>query len=425
MAAPLTVNGARDAIIRAVEALGDPAALEHLGALICEQTGWEQLSLRAGRPFVATPPDGNNGLARLSGEVHGESGSAEPVTHAFLVRIADARDEAGYSAAAHEYMVLQTLQLAGVGTPEALCWIESAPFAPAALAVLRLGPSQEAGDPRDDPRAAWGEAGTLLARLHAVTRQVPGMETLPDSDLTSPHDVIAACRSRLDELPWLSPGLEWVYRQFERTAPPREEPVLCLAAVREPARQAPASTPDEALPPQTWERTGWGDPYADLAAAIGPDSLDGETANTLCSAYSAETSLTIDRARLAYWQRLLDARASLVHAAAGPEADDAPRSLLASEAEQFARFDAGGVGGAESLLAEPWPARFTELLEELYGPTLVQELIETDVADDAFAALLKRFCRDIRDGLFDGACAMGVRAIIREYLAWRQSTDQA
>lgn len=57
------------------------------------------------------------------------------------------------------------------------------------------------------------------------------------------------------------------------------------------------------------------------------------------------------------------------------------------------------------------------LLSELYGEDVVQEAGAT--LPERSAKMNKRFARDIRDGIFDGACAQGVRALLMDQVRAR------
>ena len=57
------------------------------------------------------------------------------------------------------------------------------------------------------------------------------------------------------------------------------------------------------------------------------------------------------------------------------------------------------------------------LLSELYGEEVVQEAGAT--LQERSAKMNKRFARDIRDGIFDGACAQGVRALLMDQVRAR------
>jgi hypothetical protein len=57
------------------------------------------------------------------------------------------------------------------------------------------------------------------------------------------------------------------------------------------------------------------------------------------------------------------------------------------------------------------------LLSELYGEDVVQDAGAT--LQERSAKMNKRFARDIRDGIFDGACAQGVRALLMDQVRAR------
>lgn len=57
------------------------------------------------------------------------------------------------------------------------------------------------------------------------------------------------------------------------------------------------------------------------------------------------------------------------------------------------------------------------LLSELYGEDVVQSAGAN--LHERIAKMNKRFARDIRDGLFDGACAQGVQALLMDQVRAR------
>jgi hypothetical protein len=57
------------------------------------------------------------------------------------------------------------------------------------------------------------------------------------------------------------------------------------------------------------------------------------------------------------------------------------------------------------------------LLSELYGEEVVQGA--GDNLHERIAKMNKRFARDIRDGIFDGACAQGVRSLLMDQVRAR------
>ncbi|NIM27629.1 MAG: hypothetical protein GTO67_05885 [Gammaproteobacteria bacterium] len=57
------------------------------------------------------------------------------------------------------------------------------------------------------------------------------------------------------------------------------------------------------------------------------------------------------------------------------------------------------------------------LLSELYGEDVVQAAGAS--LRERIAKMNKRFARDIRDGIFDGACAQGVQALLMDQVCAR------
>ena len=61
--------------------------------------------------------------------------------------------------------------------------------------------------------------------------------------------------------------------------------------------------------------------------------------------------------------------------------------------------------------------RELRLLAELYGEDVVQSAGAT--LHERIAKMTKKFARDIRDGIFDGACSQGVQALLMDQVRAR------
>ncbi len=81
------------------------------------------------------------------------------------------------------------------------------------------------------------------------------------------------------------------------------------------------------------------------------------------------------------------------------------------------RYEALMVANAMAIAARELKAGESDLREELrmltelYGDTTVRESGKS--TKDKVASLNKRLARDIRSGVMDGACAQGVRALLK------------
>ncbi len=81
------------------------------------------------------------------------------------------------------------------------------------------------------------------------------------------------------------------------------------------------------------------------------------------------------------------------------------------------RYEALMVANAMAIAARELKAGESDLREELrmltelYGDTTVRE--SGNSTKDKVASLNKRLARDIRSGVMDGACAQGVRALLK------------
>jgi len=74
--------------------------------------------------------------------------------------------------------------------------------------------------------------------------------------------------------------------------------------------------------------------------------------------------------------------------------------------------EAMAIAAREAEAGEADLARELRLLTELYGEATVQSAGGT--LKDRIHAMNRRFAKDIRAGIFDGACAPGVRALLLE-----------
>lgn len=93
------------------------------------------------------------------------------------------------------------------------------------------------------------------------------------------------------------------------------------------------------------------------------------------------------------------------------------RERLLPEISKEQRYEALMVANAMAIAARELEAGETDLrdelqmLTELYGETTVRE--SGNSVKDKVASLNKRLARDIRSGVMDGACAQGVRALLK------------
>jgi hypothetical protein len=96
--------------------------------------------------------------------------------------------------------------------------------------------------------------------------------------------------------------------------------------------------------------------------------------------------------------------------------------LMAGIAEDK-RYEALMVANAMAIAARELKAGESDLRQELrmltqlYGETTVGE--SGSSTKDKVASLNKRLARDIRSGILDGACAQGVRALLKAQVAAR------
>ena len=86
--------------------------------------------------------------------------------------------------------------------------------------------------------------------------------------------------------------------------------------------------------------------------------------------------------------------------------------LLPEERRYAMRMAANAlaIAARETETGEADLVKELRLLSELYGEDVVQAAGAN--LHDRIAKMNKRFARDIRDGIFDGACAQGVQALL-------------
>ena len=75
------------------------------------------------------------------------------------------------------------------------------------------------------------------------------------------------------------------------------------------------------------------------------------------------------------------------------------------------------IAGREAQAGETDLVKELRLLGELYGEDVVQAAGAN--LRDRIVKMNKRFARDIRDGIFDGACAQGVQALLMDQVRAR------
>jgi hypothetical protein len=93
--------------------------------------------------------------------------------------------------------------------------------------------------------------------------------------------------------------------------------------------------------------------------------------------------------------------------------------LLPEERRYAMRMAANAlaIAAREAETGEADLVKELRLLSELYGENVVQAAGAN--LHERIAKLNKRFARDIRDGIFDGACAQGVRALLMDQVRAR------
>ncbi len=93
--------------------------------------------------------------------------------------------------------------------------------------------------------------------------------------------------------------------------------------------------------------------------------------------------------------------------------------LLPEERRYAMRMAANAlaIAGREAEAGETDLVKELRLLSELYGEDVVQAAGAN--LRDRIVKMNKRFARDIRDGIFDGACAQGVQALLMDQVRAR------
>jgi hypothetical protein len=90
------------------------------------------------------------------------------------------------------------------------------------------------------------------------------------------------------------------------------------------------------------------------------------------------------------------------------------------EEQQYAvrmAANALAIAAREAETGEADLVKELRLLSELYGEDVVQAAGAS--LHERIAKMNKRFARDIRDGIFDGACAQGVQALLMDQVRAR------
>ena len=217
--------------MQAAQSLSQPDAprgvpdVGRLARWLCEQLGGET---------VLAPP------RRLSGGAVQENWALDVNVrdgpnvgeHALVLRVDAPSAIAASMSRADEFAVLQAAHLAGVSVPEpvALCQDEALLGRPFYL-MRRVGGSAAGHrlvrDAALDGEALAARLGAELARLHALRPPFPGLEFLPEPDLTPALYRVHTYRGYLDALARPRPALEWALRWLERFAPADDTLVLC------------------------------------------------------------------------------------------------------------------------------------------------------------------------------------------------------
>jgi aminoglycoside phosphotransferase (APT) family kinase protein len=163
-----------------------------------------------------------------------------------------------------EYALLQAAQAAGVPVAEPLALMHDPERGEAAL--LRFVPGETRGtrlvrDPTLDGAALVGQAGQIMARLHAITPPRADLRFLPVPQSPVLPARIAELRALLDALPDPQPVLELGLRHLERHLPPPGPVVLTHCDFRTGNLIVDENRIAAVL---DWEFARWGDAREDL-----------------------------------------------------------------------------------------------------------------------------------------------------------------
>lgn len=360
------------------------------------------------------------GLYRLSWGNLAADAAMTPAP-ALLVRGASLEAEAAGAGVWREYLILRALRSAGALVPDPVCYLEELSESRWVYGVYEAVP----GDSLESSptEIAWVEQlGVQLARVHVINPYFPGLESLdaPTWDLVGPR--ISRLREALDDLPGSCPAFEWVGRHLERVAPRDEPAALCHCRLDETCL---AVHRGQLFGIEDWMGADWGDPYQDLAAVkrflVGSTDGDEQLFCSFLEGYARERGEGIDLARIEFWILLLELETRVKVAgemvgAGQTNGRHGARDLVSSQLEIFAKVDRQWRQvDVELIRCEAGVRdRLLSQLRELYGEHRVAawgaqtEGVET--------AALRRLARDVRDGMLDGAVALGARAIIRDYL---------
>ncbi len=349
---------------------------------------------------------------RLSVEVRFEDETRDPLP--LVVELA-AGDERGSQA--ERLAVVEAARTAGVPAPEPLGACEDAAVLGRPFHVLRAAP----GSSGAVSTGAFGSVGATLARLHGVRPPWPGLEALEDPGPSLGLARVTEMRARLDALDAPQPALEWVLRTLERRARRFDEVVLGHGALEPAACRFEGET---LVAIERWRGARWAHPLEDVACLClglereGAGRVD-EPLQALVREYGVQAGRRLDTEELPYWL-LLAATEHAVESLEGPAEHATPRAVL----EAFSRAEAMRASGAAADLGRIGGARRafeSEILSRAGATTRSagERHLSALYGDDAGPAGLSRFSRDVRDGVFDGACAQGARVLI---VGWLEET---
>ena len=222
-----------------------------------------------------------------------------------------------------EYAVLEAAHGAGVTVPEPVVLCTDEGVLGRAFYLMRRVPGEAAAhrlvrDPELDGDALVRRLGEELGRLHAIRPPYPGLEFLPEPDLAPAPMRIQTYRGWLDTMKLARPTLEWALRWLERFAPPPGAITLCHGDFRTGNYMVHGGDLTGIL---DWEFAGWSEPEEDLGWfcarcwRFGREQREaggiGER-EAFYAGYEASSGVTVDRARIPYWEVMATVRWAVI-----------------------------------------------------------------------------------------------------------------
>lgn len=272
-----------------------------------------------------------DGLSRLSGGAIQLNLALDVTMRGVAERWVLRTDSAATLAVSHgraaEFALLRAAHQAGVTVPAPLFLCVDGAVTGQPFFVMRRAAGIAAGHRvvRDatlggGPVALVTAIGRELARIHRIRPPRADLAFLGAPAADAAVAGIAGLRARLDAAGTPRPVLEWGLRALERTAPAPVPPVLNHNDFRTGNLMLDAAGVTAVL---DWEFAAWGDPHADLGWLCAKCWRFGNVAQeagglgpreAFYAGYEAKAGMTLDRARLPWWELFATIRWAVIAA---------------------------------------------------------------------------------------------------------------